>query len=123
MPYDVQRLAHEAWDDVKAEGRKRVTEEDLHRTLKRLLAQNDTMFENLWQRLTLVQRATLRAVVLTEGRTLLSAEVRSRYRLGGTSTVQAALAALGREDLIAREGDRYLVNDSLFREWIARRTF
>ncbi|MGE5814808.1 MAG: AAA family ATPase [Acidobacteriota bacterium] len=123
MPYDVQRLAHETWDDVKADGRKRATEEDLHRTLKRLLAQNDTMFENLWQRLTLVQRATLRAVVVTDGRALLSAEVRSRHRLGGTSTVQAALAALTREDVIAREEDRYLVNDSLFREWIARKTF
>ena len=123
MPYDVQRLAHETWDDVKAEGRKRATEEDLHRTLKRLLAQNDTMFENLWQRLTLVQRGTLRAVVVTDGRALLSAEARARHRLGGTSTVQAALAALAREDVIAREGDRYLVNDSLFREWIARKTF
>lgn len=123
MPYDVQRLAHETWDDVKADGRKRATEEDLHRTLKRLLAQNDTMFENMWQRLTLVQRATLRAVVVTDGRALLSAEVRLRHRLGGTSTVQAALAALTREDVIAREEDRYLVNDSLFREWIARKTF
>jgi hypothetical protein len=123
MPYDVQRLAHETWDDVKADGRKRATEEDLHRTLKRLLAQNDTMFENLWQRLTLVQRATLRAVVVTDGRGLLSAEARARHRLGGTSTVQAALAALTREDVIAREEDQYLVNDSLFREWVARKTF
>jgi hypothetical protein len=123
MPYDVQRLAHEAWDDVKGEGRKRITQDDLHRTLKRLLAQNDTMFEELWQRLTLVQRATLRAVVLTDGRGLLSADIRARHRLGGTSTVQAALGALTREDLIAREEDQYLVNDSLFREWIARKTF
>lgn len=123
MPYDVQRLAHEAWDDVKAEGRKRVTQEDLHRTLKRLLAQNDTVFEEVWQRLTLVQRATLRAVVLTDGRALLSAEVRNRHRLGGTSTVQAALAALTREDFLAREEDRYIVNDSLLREWVARKTY
>jgi hypothetical protein len=123
MPYDVQRLAHEAWDDVKGDGRKRITQDDLHRTLKRLLAQNETMFEELWQRLTLVQRATLRAVVLTDGRALLSADIRARHRLGGTSTVQAALAALTREDLIAREEDRYLVNDSLLREWVARKTF
>lgn len=123
MPYDVQRLAHEVWDDVEAEGRKRVTQEDLHRTLKRLLAQNDTVLEEVWQRLTLVQRATLRAVVLTDGRGLLSADVRLRHRLGGTSTVQAALTALTRDDFIAREEDRYLVNDSLLREWVARKTF
>jgi hypothetical protein len=123
LPYDVQRLAHEAWDDAHAAGRTRIGQDDLHRTLRRLLAQQDPVFEELWQRLTLVQRATLRAVVLAEGRALLSADVRNRFRLGGTSTVQAALSALVREDLIAREQDRYVVNDSLLREWVARRTF
>ena len=61
------------------------------------------MFEALWQRLTLAQRAVLRAVVLEEGRELLSADVRARHRLGGPSTVQAALAALVRDDVISRE--------------------
>jgi hypothetical protein len=28
-----------------------------------------------------------------------------------------------REDVIAREGPRYTVIDSLLREWVARRTF
>ena len=81
------------------------------------------MFETLWQRLTLAQRAVLRAVVLDEGRELLSADVRARHRLGGPSTVQAALAALVRDDLVCRERDRYVVVDSLLREWVARRTF
>lgn len=123
MPYDVQRLAHESWDDVRAAGKRRVGVEDLHQTLHRLLTENEMMFEAVWQRLTLGQRATLRAVVLAEGRELLSADLRERYRLGGASTVQAALQALAREDLIAREPDRYVVVDSLMREWIARRTF
>jgi hypothetical protein len=81
------------------------------------------MFEAVWQRLTLAQRATLRAVVLAEGRELLSADLRVRYRLGGSSTVQAALQALTREDIISRDSNRYLVVDSLMREWIARKTF
>jgi len=37
--------------------------------------------------------------------------------------VQAALAALVREDLISRESERYTVVDSLLREWVARQTF
>ena len=123
MPYDVQRLAHETWDDARAAGKRRVDQDDLHRTLHRLLTEQQIMFEALWQRLTLAQRATLRAVVLAEGRELLSADVRVRHRLGGPSTVQAALHALGRGDLIAREQDRYVVVDSLMREWIARKTF
>jgi hypothetical protein len=123
LPYDVQRLAHEVWDDVKAAGRKTADHDDLHSTLKRLLGEHETLFEGTWQRLTLAQRAALRAAVLEDGRELLSADVRTRYRLSGTSTVQASLSALLREDILAKDGNRYTVVDSLFREWIARRTF
>ena len=123
LPYDVQRLAHETWDEVRAAGRRRATLDDLHQALRRLLAEQQMMFEAVWQRLTLAQRSALRAVVLEQGRELLSSDARARYRLGGPSTVQAALASLRRDDLISREGDRYVVVDSLLREWVARRTF
>lgn len=123
LPYDVQRLAHETWDEVRADGRRRATLDDLHLALRRLLTEQQMMFEALWQRLKAAQRGVLRAVVLEEGRGLLSVEVRERHRLGGASTVQYALGALVRDDLIGREGDRYVVVDSLLREWVARRTF
>jgi len=123
LPYDVQRLAHETWDDVRARGSRRATVDDLHATLGRLLSEQDTLFEALWQRLTLAQRAVLRAAVLQSGRELLSAETRTRFRLGGASSIQASLSALMKQDLLVREGGRYLVVDSLLREWVARKTF
>jgi hypothetical protein len=123
LPYDVQRLAHETWDDARSGGRRRVTLDDLHQALRRLLAEQQILYEAIWERLTLAQRAVLRAVVLEEGRELLSADARTRHRLGGSSTVQASLAALVRQDLVARDVDRYVVVDSLLREWVARRTF
>jgi hypothetical protein len=123
VPYDVQRLAHETWDDVKAAGRKAVGLEDLHLTLTRLLGEQQSIFEEAWQRLTLPQRAVLRAVVLESGREILSAEVRLRHRLAGASSVQSALAALIRQDVVMKDGSRYAVNDSLYREWIARQTY
>lgn len=124
LPYDVQRLAHETWDDAATARRKRVGLEDLHATLRRLLAEQATMFEAVWQQLTLAQRAVFRAVVLQHGVELLSAGTRTRHRLGGSSSVQSALAALLRHDLIAREDDgRYVVVDSLVREWVARETY
>jgi len=145
LPYDVQRLAHETWDEVRGRlrnasaglavarrirqraeagrNRRRATLDDLHQALKRLLAEHQMIFEAVWQHLTLTQRAALRAVVLENGRGLLSADVRTRHRLGGASTVQRALAALVRDDVVARDGDRYAVVDSLLREWVARRTF
>jgi hypothetical protein len=123
LPYDVQRLAHETWDDVRAAGGKRATLDALHTTLARLLAEQETLFEAVWQRLTLAQRAVFRAAVLQNGQGLLSADVRARYRLGGPSSIQASLAALLKQDLVLKEGTQYVVVDSLLREWIARRTF
>jgi hypothetical protein len=123
LPYDVQRLAHETWDDVRVEGPKRAELANLHATLARLLAEQDTFFEAMWQRLTLAQRAALRAVVLQNGRELLSADTRARHRLGGPSSVQASLAALVKQDLILKENQQYVVVDSLLREWVARKTF
>jgi hypothetical protein len=122
LPYDVQRLAHETWDEARSAGR-RATVEHLHQALRRLLTEQEPMFEAIWQRLTLAQRAVLRAVVVQGGRAVLSADVRTRHRLGGTSTIQSALNALVRDDVISREGARYVVVDSLLREWVARHTF
>jgi hypothetical protein len=123
LPYDVQRLAHETWDDVRAAGGRRAGLEQLHATLARLLLEQETIFEAIWQRLTLAQRAALRAVVLQEGRELLSSDARARHRLGGASSVQTSLAALVKQDLVLKEGSRYVVVDSLLREWVARKTF
>ena len=123
LPYDVQRLAHETWDDIKHAGGRRATLDHLHTTLGRLLSEQETLFEAVWQRLTLVQRAALRAVVLQEGRELLSVDTRTRHRLRGPSSVQKSLTALAKQDLVMKEDSKYVVVDSLFREWVARRTF
>jgi len=77
----------------------------------------------VWQRLTLAQRAAFRAAVLQDGRELLSADTRARHRLGGASSVQASLAALMKQDLLLKEDQRYVVVDSLLREWVARKTY
>jgi hypothetical protein len=123
VPYDVQRLAHEAWDDARAQRRKTVGLEDLHQTLARLLSEQSAVFEESWQRLTLGQRAVLRALVIENGHSLMSEGVRVRHRLPNASSVQSALAALVKQDIIMKVGARYVVSDSLYREWVARKTF
>jgi hypothetical protein len=123
VPYDIQRLAHETWDDVRAAKRRAVGVDGLHQTLTRLLGEHQMVFEEAWLRLTLGQRAALRAVVLENGREILSSDVRNRYRLAGTSSVQTALAALVKQEILQKEGGRYVVTDSLYREWVARRTY
>ena len=123
VPYDVQRLAHETWDDLHQQGRRTATLDDLHATLTRLLAEQHTVYEEAWQRLTLAQRGVLRALVLEDGREMLSGDVRTRHRLGGTSSVQSALTALVKQDVVMKDGASYVMTDSLYREWVARKTF
>lgn len=123
VPYDVQRLAHETWDDLHDVGSKTASLDDLHATLTRLLDEQHTMYEESWQRLTLAQRGALRALVFEDGREMLSADVRVRHRLGGASSVQAALGALVKQDVVLKDGPTYSVSDSLFREWVARKTY
>src|SRR5438876_5204126 len=48
LPYDVQRLAHETWDEVRGSSRRRVTLDDLHQALKRLLSEQQMLFETVW---------------------------------------------------------------------------
>ena len=119
----MQRLAHETWDDLHDVGRRSAGLDDLHLTLTRLLDEQHTMFEESWQRLTLAQRAALRAHRARGRQELLSADVRTKHRLSGASSVQAALAALVKQDIVMKDGPTYVVTDSLYREWVARKTF
>ena len=103
-------------------GARRVGLEDLHATLTRLLAEQHTLFEESWQRLTLAQRAVLRALVLERDASCCLRRF-ARVTACGPSSVQPSLAALVRQDLVMRDDNRYVVSDSLFREWVARQTF
>ena len=108
---------------MKSAGGRRVGLDDLHETLGRLLAEQDTVFEAIWQRLTLPQRAVLRAVVLEGGSGILAADTRLRHRLGSPSTIQTSLNLLVKQDLLHREDGQFVVVDSLLREWVARKTY
>src|SRR2546428_8161046 len=49
LPYDVQRLAHETWDDLRAAGGRRAAPEHPHATLPRPLAGPNPILEPVLQ--------------------------------------------------------------------------
>jgi len=122
VPYDVQRLAHELWDDAERLAARRIASPMLQATTFRLLSAQHPILEAAWQRLTLTRRAVLRAVAREDGRNLLAAPVRVRYGLGAKSSVQRALDGLARDEWIAREAGQYVFVDSLYREYVLRET-
>ena len=80
------------------------------------------MFEESWQRLTLPQRAVLRALVSRKDASswppTCGPDIACR-----APTVQAALAASLRQNTITKDSGRYVTVDSLYREWVARKTY
>ena len=125
LPYDVQRLAHETWDRARhaeaPQRRPRGSARDAAPPARRAA---DAVRGDLAAAHARPARGAARRGRSSRACELLATETRHRHRLGGASSVQTALAALMRQDLVAREPDgRYVVVDSLMREWVARRTY
>ena len=104
--------------------RKRATLDDLHDALHRLLAEQQMMFEGVWQRLTL--RAARRAARGRARRRARAAVGRRAHAPPARRPLDRAGGARGaraRRSRRARRRRATSVVDSLLREWVARRTF
>jgi len=121
IPYDVQRLAHELWDEAELGGKSLLDVEDVRRVTRRLVASQTQYYERLWEQLTSRQRAVLQALADRGAEALYSESVRREYVLGPASTVQKALQSLDAQDIIDRYQDRYFFLDPLFAVWIRER--
>jgi nucleotide-binding universal stress UspA family protein len=121
IPYDVQRLAHELWDDAELRGTPMLDVEDVRRVTRRLVASQAQYYERLWEQLTSRQRALLQALAERGAEALYSESVRREHGLGPASTVQKALKSLDAQDIIDRYEDRYFFLDPLFAVWIRER--
>ena len=124
VPYDVQRLAHETWDDVKAAGKKTAGLDDLH-------AHADAAARRAAHGVRRIVAAADAAAARRAARA--GARGRPRAAVGGRAVAppparhvdafRPALAALVRQDIITKDTGRYVTVDSLYREWVARKTY
>ena len=121
IPYDVQRLAHELWDDAELSGTRTLDVDDIHRVTRRLVTSQAQYYERLWEQLASRQRAVLQALAEGGAEALYSEAVRREHGLGPASTVQKALQSLNAQDIIDRYEDRYFFLDPLFAFWVRER--
>lgn len=121
IPYDVQRLAHELWDDAELRGISMLDVEDVRRVTRRLVTSQAHYYERLWEQLASRQRAVLQALAERGAEAIYSESVRREHGLGPASTVQKALQSLDAQDIIDRYEDRYFFLDPLFAVWIRDR--
>lgn len=120
IPYDVQRVAHELWDYAELTDKRTLDVEDLNHVIDGLVANQSVLYERMWEQLTLLQRAVLRAVAQRGMSRLLSAAVREAHGLGPPSSVQKALQSLDAQDILDRYKNEYFLVDPIFAAWVRK---
>jgi hypothetical protein len=116
-PYATQELCYFLWQRVGEgeTGHVAATED----ALADVLRSEHAHFSLVWGRASSAQRTLLQALASDPGHPLSTA-YRRRFALAGPSTVQKALQALEREELITRDGGFAEISEPFLAEWIER---
>jgi uncharacterized protein len=122
VPYNVQRLAHETWEMARTRGRKRIDAPLIDEALRRVVLREDPAYTQIWTSLTANQRKGVKAVIVANGRQLLSSDVAHAMRMS-TSSMQAVRKALEAAHLVRVEAKlgaaEYRLVDPFFAEWLS----
>jgi hypothetical protein len=118
-PYGTQELAYFVWELVAPRSEASVA--DVEDALARVVRSEHNHFAQLWDDAPHAQRLLLLALAAEPTGSVYSAGYHSRHELPSNPTLQTALAALVRKELVARgsEGE-YRVMESFFSEWLQR---
>jgi hypothetical protein len=116
-PYATQELAYFLWYETPRA--RRATTEHLDAALTRVLGSEHAHFTLVWERASAAQRRVLVALAREPGRAL-SSDYRRRHGLPAASSVQRALEALEREELVVRDGGPVRLAEPFLGEWLLR---
>jgi AAA+ ATPase superfamily predicted ATPase len=116
-PYATQELCYFLWQRVEeGETADLAAAEE---ALADVLRSEHAHFTLVWGRASSAQRTVLQALSTEPGHPL-SGGYRRRFALAGPSTVQKALQALERDELIVREGGLAQISEPFLAQWIER---
>lgn len=116
-PYATQELCYFLWEETRP-GR-RAGEAEFERALEDVLRGEHAHFELIWDQSSTAQRVVLQALAVEPGRPL-SGDYRRRHKLPGPSTMQRALQALTRAELVSRSNGEYRIAEPFLADWLRR---
>ncbi len=116
-PYATQELAYFLWQETP-EGEE-ADDARLDVALGRVLASENAHFGLIWDRASGAQRQLLQALAAEPGRPL-SNNYRRFHSLPAVSSVQRALEALEKQELVARRSGDSWIAEPFFAEWVRR---
>jgi uncharacterized protein len=116
-PYATQELCYFVWEETRP--RRAAGEAELENALEDVLRAEHAHFELIWDQASKAQRLVLQALAAEPGRPL-SGDYRRRHKLPGTSTVQRALQALTRAELVSRSNGEHRIAEPFLAGWLRR---
>ncbi|HEV3052211.1 MAG TPA: AAA family ATPase [Longimicrobium sp.] len=121
VPYNVQRLAHQVWEMLRAGAGKTVGRALVDEALDRLVRREDPAYTQIWTTLRRNQKTAIKAVIGEGGTALFSSKVSRAYHIS-TASMQTALRQLEEASLLRseqRDGQtRYHLIDPFFAAWL-----
>jgi uncharacterized protein len=118
-PYATQELAYELWQAVPTGFPAHVP--DVGAALERLLRSEHNHLESLWEETPTPQRQLLLALSTEPTPSPYSASYRAAHDLAGPSTLQSAIRALERREIVGRTDDGVLtIVEPCFADWLRR---
>ena len=116
-PYATQELCYFAWQETAADERAEARHVDA--ALTKVLRSEHAHFSLLWERASGVQRLLLGELAREPGRPL-TGDYRRRHNLPAPSTVQRAVEALERDELVARDHGSVRITEPFLAAWLVR---
>jgi hypothetical protein len=116
-PYATQELCYFAWQETAVDEHAEAGHIDA--ALIKVLRSEHAHFSLLWERASSVQRLLLTELALEPGRPL-TGDYRRRHNLPAPSTVQRAVEALERDELIARDHGSVRITEPFLAAWLVR---
>ncbi len=117
IPYYLQALAYEAFEQAEAEGRRSIGEADVPPALARAVGRMQDAFETSVENLSENQR-TLLSALAREPATGFDADYRARHRLPVYTSIASALKVLVAKGLVETEGRTHRVASPFFAVWL-----
>ncbi len=86
--------------------------------MKKIIMQQSDVFQDIYDQLTNSQRLTLQAVARSGGHGIYSEEIRNKFGLPVSSSLNEALKALQKRGLIYKTEESYTITNPIFKEWL-----
>lgn len=115
-PYATQELCYFLWEETPFDST--ATRDDLAAAITAVLRSEHTHFQLRWQGASIAQRLLLQALAAEPGRPMTAA-YRARHELPTAATIQGALRALERRELVGRRPDgHHEITEPFLAAWV-----